>query len=114
MLSIYFLPNAYSSASTKDLKEAHHVFFVNHHLFAAPGNYYRCYTKQYAFGFQVFDLEFSDIFHGLDFLFLSHRWSHCGGFDLAWAGKKISSGQEHEQGNPYIEGKDSRAGKKTW
>ena len=48
-------------------KENNHVSFVNHHFFASPGNYNHRYTKQYAFGFQVFRLEFSDIYHSLDF-----------------------------------------------
>jgi hypothetical protein len=93
-------------------KEKNHVSFVNHHLFASSGNYHHRYTKQYAFGFQVFHLEFSDIYHSLDFLFLSDWRSHCGGFGLTKAGEEIPSGKEHEQGDPEIEGKDRRVGKK--
>ena len=48
-------------------KENNHVSFVNHHLFASPGNYHHRCTKQYAIGFQVFHLEFSDIYYSLDF-----------------------------------------------
>jgi hypothetical protein len=95
------------------LREANHVPFVNHHLFASPGNYHHSYTKQYAFGFQVFHLEFSDVYYSVDFLFL-YRWrSNCGGFGLAKAGEEILSGEKYEQGDPEIEGKDFRIGKKT-
>jgi hypothetical protein len=93
-------------------KENNHVFFVNHHFFASPGNYHHRHTKQYAFGFQVFHLEFSDIHYSLDFFFLSGWWSHCGGFGLTKAGDEILSWKEHEQGDPEIEGKDRRVGKK--
>jgi hypothetical protein len=93
-------------------KEKNHVSFFNHYLFASPGNYHHRYTKQYAFGFQVFRLEFSDIYHSLDFFFLSDWWSHFGRFDLTKTGKEISSWKEHEQGDPEIEGKDRRVGKK--
>ena len=48
-------------------KENNHVSFVNHYLFASPGNYHHRCTKQYAIGFQVFHLEFSDIYYSLDF-----------------------------------------------
>jgi hypothetical protein len=109
--SIFSL-NAYSSGSATDLKEAHHVPFVHHHLFAAPGDYHHRDTKQYAFGFQVFHMDFSGIYYSLDLLFLSHWWSNCGGFGLTKAGEEIPSYKEYEQGDPYIEGEDSRVGKK--
>jgi hypothetical protein len=107
-----FALNGYSRGSAMDLKEANHVLFVNHHLFASPGNYHNCHTKQHAFGLQVVGLAFSDIYYSLDFLFLSHWWSNCGGFGLAKAGEEIPSWKEYEQGDPEIEGKDSRVGKK--
>jgi hypothetical protein len=74
--------NGYSGRSAVDWREVDHVPFVNHHVFASPGSYHHRYTKQYAFGFQVFHPEFSDIFFCPDFLFLSHWWSNCGGFGL--------------------------------
>jgi hypothetical protein len=94
-------------------KENNHVSFFNHHLFASSGNYHHRHTKQYAFGFQVFHLEFSDIHYSLDFLFLSDWRSHCGGFGFTKAGEEIPSWKKHEQRDPEIEGKDSRVGKKT-
>jgi hypothetical protein len=72
---------------------------------------HHCHTKQYAFRLQVFGLEFSDIHYSIDFLFLSHWWSNCGGFGLAKTGEEIPSGKEYEQGNPEIEGKDPGVGK---
>jgi hypothetical protein len=93
-------------------KEKNHVSFVNHYLFASTGNYHHRYAKQYAFGFQVFHLEFSDIYHSLDFFFLSDWWSYCGGFGLTEAGDEIPSWKEHEPRDQEIEGKDSRVGKK--
>jgi hypothetical protein len=90
----------YSSGSAPDLKEDNHVFFINYHLYTSSGNHRHCDTEQYAFGFQVFHLAFSDIYYGLDFLFLSHWWSNRGNFDLTKAGKKIPSCKEHEQRDP--------------
>lgn len=84
-----FSPNVYSSGSATDLKEVNHVSFVNYHLFAAPGNYHHRYTKQYAFGFKVFHLEFSDIYYSLDIFFLSRWWGNCGGFGLTKSGEEI-------------------------
>jgi hypothetical protein len=106
-----FTLNGYSWDSATDLKESDHVPFVNHHFFAFPHDYHQCHTKQYAFGLQVFDLAFSAIYYSLDFLFLSHGWSNCGGFGLTKAGEEIPSGKEHEQGDPEIEGKDPGVGK---
>ena len=88
--------DGYSSGSEMALKEANHVPFVNHHLFASPGNYNHRYTKQQAYGFQVLHLEFSDIYYSLDFLFLSYWWSNCGGFGLTKAGEEIPSCKEYE------------------
>jgi hypothetical protein len=90
-----------------------HVRFVNHNIFAPSGNYHHSHTKQYAFGFQVFHLEFSDVYYGIDFLFLSHWWSNCCGFGFTKAGEEILSCKNDEQGNPQIEGKDFRLGKET-
>jgi len=86
-------------------RENNHVFFINHHLFASLYNYYHRCPKQHAFRFQVFHLEFSDIYYSHNFLFRPHWWSHCGGFGLTKAGEEIPSWQEHEPGNPEIEGK---------
>jgi hypothetical protein len=94
-------------------KENNRVSFFNHNLFASPANYHHRCTKQYAFGFQVFHVEFSDIHYSLDFLFRSHWWSNCGGFGLTKAGEEIPSWKKHEQGNPEIEGKNSGVGEKT-
>ena len=63
--------------------------------------------------YQVFYLEFPDIYRSLDFLFLSHWWSHCGGFGLTKAGEGIPSWKDCEPGDSEIEGKDSRVGQKT-
>jgi hypothetical protein len=86
--------------SWETIREANHVRFVNHHLFASTGNHHHGCTKQYAFGFQVFHLEISGIYYSRDFLFFSHWWSHCGGFDLTQAGEEIPSWEEYEQGDP--------------
>jgi hypothetical protein len=93
-------------------KENNHVSFVNHHLFASSGNYHHRYTKQYAIGFQVFHLEFSDIYYSLDFFFLSDWWVHCGGFGLTKAGDEIPSWKEHEPGDQEIERRESTIGEK--
>jgi len=94
-------------------KENKHVSFVNHHLFASPGNYHYRHTKQYAFGFQIFYLEFSDIYYSLDFFFFSDWWSHCGGFGLTKAGDEIPSWKEPEPGDREIERRESTIGEKT-
>jgi len=70
------------------------------------------YTKQYAFGFQVFELGISDIYYRLDFLFFSHWWRHCGGIGIAKTGEEIPLREAYEQGEPRTEGKDSRLGKR--
>jgi len=88
MLSAFSGLNGYSGGPLMDLRETDHVLFAHHHLFASPGSYHHCDTKQYAFGFQVFHLEFSAIYYSLDFLFLSHWWSNCGGFDPTKAGEE--------------------------
>ena len=90
----------YCSGSAKDLREDNHVPFINHHLFASPGNHRHCYTKQYAFGLQVFHLDLSAIHYGLDCLFLSNGWSNRGNFDLTKAGEEIPSCKENEQRDP--------------
>jgi hypothetical protein len=95
----FFGLNGYSSGSATNLTEANHVPFFNHHLFASHGDHHHCYSKQYAFGFQVFHLELSDVDYRLDFLFLSHWWSNRGGFGFTKAGDEILSCKEHEQGN---------------
>ena len=78
-------------ASAADLREAEHVLFVNRHFFASFNDFHHCYTKQYAFGLQVFGLAFSNIYYSPDFLFLSHGRTHCGGFDFTKTGEEILS-----------------------
>jgi hypothetical protein len=70
------------SGSATDVKEANHVPFVNHHFLASFGNYHHRYPKQYAFGFQIFSLEFSDILYHPDSLFSRDWCSNCGGSSL--------------------------------
>jgi len=90
----------YCNSSATDLREDNHVFFINYHLYTSSGNHRHCDTEQYAFGFQIFCLEFSNVYYGPDFLFLSLGGSNRGNFDLTKAGEKIPSCEEHEQRDP--------------